>query len=114
MKYRTEVVREGELLGPVDWEYNFRQHFDSMGTRNESVKDEYCKGRVDLLRRVESEIDSGLQVWLSHGSTWRDVLSVGMYDGWPFWKPTPALLCSSVLGAEWQFFYDLQEVRMKP
>ena len=120
MKYRTEVVRKGELLGPVDWKYNFRQHFDSMGCKDE-IRDEYCKRAVALLRQVEALLplvesgqETGVQVSLAHGFLWKDVYSVGMYDGWPFWKPTPAMLCSGTLGAEWHFFYDLKEVRTKP
>jgi len=58
-------------------------------------------------------MDSGVQVYLAHSSVWKDAYSVGMYDGWPFWKPTPALLCSGTLGPEWHFFYDLQDVRKR-
>jgi len=52
MKSRMVEIREGELLGPVDYEYNFRQHFDSMGSPD-SVKDEYCERAVERLRQVE-------------------------------------------------------------
>jgi hypothetical protein len=110
MKIYTKTVREGELLGPVDWEYDFRQHFDCMGTTAER-KDEACRRAIQLLREVEEANNTGVQVFLCHGFLWRDVISVGMYDGWPFWKPTPAMLCSGTLGAEWHFFYDLQQVR---
>lgn len=111
MKFRTEIVREGELLGPVDWSYNFRQHFDSMGSP-ESVKDEYCKRAMGLLRQIEAEPEAYV-VFLSHGYVERSVYSVGMYDGWPYWKPTPALLTSGTLCPEWHFFYDLQSIRKR-
>lgn len=112
MKTYTKIVREGEMLGPVDYEYNFRQHFESMGCSAER-RDEACSRAVELLRQVEAGAEAGIRVSLAHSHVWKDVYSVGMYDGWPFWKPTPALLCSGTLGAEWHFFYDLQEVKLK-
>jgi hypothetical protein len=37
--------------------------------------------------------------------TARKVLRLRMYDGWPYWKPTPAILRESPLGGyEWTFF----------
>ncbi len=111
MKYSTQIVREGELLGPIDWEYDFRQHFTNIGSP-ESTKDEYYARAVERLRRISEPGE--WQVYLSHGSIWKDVYQVGMYDGWPFWKPTPALLTSGTLSPEWHFFYDLQDYRRRP
>jgi hypothetical protein len=36
-----------------------------------------------------------------------------MYDGWPYWKPTPAILTSGPLGSEWHFFYDIVGVEKR-
>lgn len=107
MTYTTVAVRHGELLGPVDWSYNFRQHFDRMGSP-ENTKNEYCERAVELLRRISEPGE--WRVYLSHSSVWKDVYQVGMYDGWPYWKPTPALMTSGTLGPEWHFFCDLQDV----
>jgi hypothetical protein len=112
MRSYTKTVYEGELLGPVDWTYNFRQHFDNMGC-SEAVKDEYCRRAVALLRELSMDHKS-YQVVLSHGCVERNVYAVGMYDGWPYWKATPALLTSGTLGPEWHFFYDLQRIEKKP
>lgn len=105
MTYKTITVREGELIGPVDWSYDFRQHFSTMGC-SEQRKDEACEHRKGLLKKIEDEPGTW-KVSLSHSSVSRDVLDVGMYDGWPFWKPTPAILTTGTLGPEWHFFYDL-------
>jgi len=36
------------------------------------------------------------------------VVGVGMYDGWPFWEPTPAISYVGPLGAiEVAFYYEL-------
>lgn len=108
MKYKTVVEREGELLGPVDWAYNFRQHFDNMGCSVER-RDQECRETVERLRKIV-ENPEGFKVRFSHGFVERDVYSVGMYDGWPYWRPVPALFCSGTLGGEWQFFYEIREL----
>lgn len=112
MRYRVETVREGELLGPVDWNYDFRQHFNSYGC-SEERKDEFCERSKELLKKIAD--DPYLwKVTLSHSYASRNVLAVGMYDGWPYWKPTPAVMTSGTLGAEWHFFYDLKEAEKVP
>ena len=98
MKYRTVVEREGELLGPIDWSYNFRQHFDRMCSPD-TYKDQRCAEVVQRLRRVADNPDNFLVV-TSYADRRREVYAVGMYDGWPFWKPTPALLVSGTLGSD--------------
>lgn len=108
MKHRTVTVREGELLGPVDWDYNFRQHFDSMCSPD-YVKDKRCAEAVALLRNI-SDSPEGARIVTSGGYAY-DVYSVGMYDGWPYWKPTPAVFRSGVLGPEWTFFYEIHDVK---
>ena len=97
MRYKTVEVREGELLGPIDWDYNFRQHFDCLCSPD-AYKDRRCAEVVERLRKVSEEPDSFLVV-TSYPDKRRDVYAVGMYDGWPYWRPTPALLVSGVLGS---------------
>ena len=105
MKSRMVEVREGELLGPIDWSYDFFQHFGGYCC-SEEVKHEICDRRLEVLRKVEADPT----YWtVNTGGFWHPLLSVGMYDGWPFWKPTPALLIMGPMGTEWQFFYDLQD-----
>lgn len=80
MRTRTVTVREGELVGPIDWNH------------------EYAKDRPQLWRDAEKDPRSYL---LND----REVYAMGMYDGWPYWKPTPAFLVSSpVGGSEWTHF----------
>lgn len=109
MKTYQVTQREGELLGPIDWSYNFRQHFDGWGV-SDAEKDRMCERAKEMLRQIE--IDSTTyQVVSAHGFSWQKVLAVGMYDGWPYWKPTPAYMILGPLGSgEWQFFYDLRQV----
>lgn len=109
MKTKTVTVREGEYLGPVDWSYDFSQHDwkHSGGTNPEKV--ERC---VEMLRRLGSDMqfeattDGG---WPRFG--WGEVLEVGMYDGWPYWKPVPSVLIAGTLGATWHSFMSITDVR---
>lgn len=109
MKTRWVEERIGEWLGPVDWSYDFDQHSWDRGTGTVNPK---CinEGR-EVLRRMEAE-PGGWRYCPSGWSTF-DVVHVGMYDGWPFWKPTPAIGYIGPLGGvEVAFFYNLSEHRL--
>lgn len=114
MKFKTVVEREGELLGPVDWAYDFRSHFSNYCCSDER-KAEYCARAVALLRRAVEmmEASASSEVEVRIHDYWKSLITIGMYDGWPYWKPTPALLVRGVLGSEWQFFYELTGVRAR-
>lgn len=88
MKTRMVEERIGEYLGPVDWTYDFSQ-----------------RGK-ELLRQLEQPGEWQAMTY----QCWRRVLRVGMYDGWPFWKPTPSVLLAGPLWPEWATFYNLQAV----
>lgn len=88
MKTKTVTVREGEKLGPVDWEYNFEEHsWDNGGSINPRV----ISRKVELLKKIESNPEK-YEVTSDGGVPkygWGRVTWVGMWDGWPSWKPTP-------------------------
>jgi len=109
MRHRTVQVREGEYLGPVDWSYDFAAHgWDrSGGAMNPIILLE----RVETLRRLESgeweaTTDGG---WPRVG--WGKVLRVGMYDGWPHWKPVPSVFIGGALNGGWHPWYSITEAR---
>lgn len=108
MKTRTVTVREGELLGSVDWDYDFLQHYRNHGCSNER-KVELCERAKALLRQIEANPGP----WDACVSGyWHHLYDVGMYDGWPFWRPVPSFCTDTVLsGTEWHSFYDLDDVR---
>ncbi len=116
MKTRTVVERIGENMGPIEWDYEFRQHFDNMGTSNDR-KDEACTEHIKMLRTIVDGLSAGKRVRASTSGgwprIWQDVLDVGMYDGWPYWKPTPSVLMRSPLGGgEWHAFSFLTGVQV--
>lgn len=110
---RTETVtrRIGELLGPVDWSYDFASHF-----QGDQRAEERCLKQLDRLRRLadapddwEATTDGG---WPRVG--WGDVLAVGMYDGWPYWRPVPSVCLRSPLGGgEWHSFTSITNIENK-
>lgn len=111
MKTITETRRVGELLGPVDWSYNFRQHFDNYCTSDEG-KDDACAKDVERLRKIVESPDEWLVTtyggWPRCG--WGNVVAVGMYDGWPYWRPVPSVAFRTTLGVEWTAFSGITNI----
>lgn len=113
MKTRTVTERIGEYLGPVDWSYDFSQHAwsENHGGINPKVI-EQTRGMLRILEECpdeyEATIDGG---WPKMG--WKQVLQVGMYDGWPFWKPTPSVQLLGPLGSEWHPWYSITGMELK-
>jgi hypothetical protein len=107
MRTYTETKREGELLGDVDWSYKFESHFDA----NERGK-QYCAEAVEKLRQLtngekwEATTDGG---WPRCG--WGEVCAVGMYDGWPYWRPVPSVAIAGIYGLEWSSFSSVTSIR---
>jgi hypothetical protein len=111
MRYVQRTERIGERVGDIDWGYDFRSHFNNMCSSDER-RDQACAESVAQLRAIDAAWKEGRTVrvtsdggWPRFG--WGEVLDVGMYDGWPYWKPTPAVLKQGPLGAEWKFFVHL-------
>lgn len=105
MKTRMVEQREGEWLGPVDWDYPFIDHMRGMSTTDDAAKQAECDKKVAQLRKLvgggnwEATTDGG---WPRVG--YGPVLNVGMYDGWPYWRPVPSVLILGTIGASWHPF----------
>jgi hypothetical protein len=101
MKLYTHEVTEriGEWLGPVDYSYNWGKYHELS---------DYRTKKIEVLRQIEILFRQGVRI-----NVWYDpilcgeVLEVGMYDGWPFWEPTPALLLKHWYAPEVHFWYDI-------
>ncbi len=115
MRTETRTVCIGENVGPIDWAYDFRSHFNSLCTSDER-RDEACARSVGWLRRIDADFRAGLPMRATTDGGWprcgvRRVVDVGMYDGWPYWRPTPSVQIESPLGgAEWHAFSFLTNV----
>lgn len=107
--------RIGENMGPVDWSFDFSKGFETMCANEERRKESMDLAKANL-RTAEEAFRIGKRVRVScSGNFSYDVLDVGMYDGWPYWRPTPAVLCSSPLGGagDWQFYYNIMHVEVR-
>lgn len=112
MRTYTQTVREGELLGPVDWSYSFPDHFSCFCLSTEDKADLIWE-RINSLWQVVRLYDKGIALEVMTSGFWHPLLAIGMYDGWPFWKPTPALLVRGPLGGQWDFYYELEDFRLR-
>jgi len=115
MKTYTVLKREGELLGPVDWSYDFLQHFRSYCCPDEQKK-EMCDKSVARLREVAAIPADERHLWQVQTSHeyWHGLTAVGMYDGWPWWSPVPSVLYQTWAGSEWTSFDHITGLRKKP
>lgn len=86
MRTETVTCRIGEDVGPVDWSHP------------------YAENMPDHWREAEKNPED-FELLLNGMFTPRSVSKICMYDGWPYWRPTPAILRESPLGGwEWTFF----------
>jgi hypothetical protein len=108
MRTETRTVRIGEWLGPVDWDYDFRATgWDQGGSGNPDL----IVVSMDALRAAEHGLKAGEEWWLtSHGTDHR-IIKVGMYDGWPYWEPTPSYLYETLFGCESTSWFGLRTWR---
>lgn len=81
-KYMVEH-RAGEWLGPIDWSYDFYKY--------SSVNEKSIQRRIDMLKTLEENPDR-YEATTDGGVPkigWGKVVKIGMFDGWPYWEPTP-------------------------
>lgn len=96
MYTRQVTERVGEYLGPIDWAYDFWAHsWDCGGCCNPRCVEDGVRNLIRLLREPDRRWD-----FCSDGVS-QEITLVGMYDGWPYWKPTPSVCVRSTFGAEW-------------
>jgi hypothetical protein len=112
MRTYTVTQREGELLGPIDWSHDFARAFDSYCTSDERKADMLVRA-IENLWQVERLHLKGVLLQVREGDYWHDLLAIGMYDGWPYWKPMPAVLIRGPLGGEWRHFPCVDEFRVR-
>lgn len=106
MKTRTVEVREGELLGPVDPDYDWSQH--AWGDGRGGMNPECIETGRQVILRMAADPDGW--VYVPSGISRFRVIHIGMWDGWPFWRPTPAIgYIGPLRTVEWAFFYSLRE-----
>ncbi len=80
MKRHTVTVCEGENMGPINWDHPIARFMPEIWRDAEKSPDGFTyNGRM--------------------------ILQICMYDGWPYWKPTPAIHFVGPLNSgEWDYF----------
>jgi hypothetical protein len=101
--------RIGEKLGPVDWSYDFTRH--NWGGGRGGINPECSMVATNLLKELQEAIDAGIAMDAQFYSVMQPVVDVGMYDGWPFWQPTPSVCVRGPLGCEWHPWYGMSAIR---
>lgn len=114
MRTETRTVRIGEYMGPIDWSYDFRSHFNSYGC-SDAGRDEACEKAKRRLRVVLDRLEQKLPIFATnYGGSPRcgiyPVIQAGMYDGWPWWRPVPCIYVMSFLGGEWYTFDRITDI----
>jgi hypothetical protein len=112
MQVYTETVtrRVGENIGEIPADYPF--HESSSYPCNPETRIE--KGQKIL--EIQKLFREGKKISVFYDPIiGGDLLDIGMYDGWPYWKPTPAMLLSNWRGVgEWHFWTDIHYFEVKP
>lgn len=88
MRTWTETHSEGTEVGPIDWDHPWAK--------------ELPEAFRTTLQEAEKEPEAFV-ISPSGFSTFR-LIRVCMYDGWPYWKPGPAIQYYGPLGPEWTWF----------
>lgn len=87
----------GEWLGDIDWSYDFSKHYGGYCCPVESLEDIVYRD-VKNLWDVARARKKGFRLSVETHGYWHSLITVGMYDGWPYWTPTPAILYQGPLG----------------
>ena len=108
MRTRQVTERIGEYLGPVAWDYDFWSHdWDHDGSVNPECVERGVRNLVRIAAEPEQKWDACIV------GCWQPIEHVGMYDGWPYWRPVPSICTRSWLGPEWHSFSYASSVRRR-
>jgi len=112
MKTYQVTKREGECLGPVNWDYDFSKHFEAYACSKDRKK-EKCQKQKDKLKKIENN-PKAYQV-STYAHCYRDIHKVGMFDGWPYWEPVPAVQIYDPVANKlvWKHFHEIKYIRKR-
>jgi hypothetical protein len=113
MRTWQETHREGELLGEIDWSYDFGSHFDGYCTSSERKTDMLFTA-IEQMWQVARLHEKGARLIVYDNEYGHELIAVGMYDGWPFWRPVPAVLVQGPIGPEWHHFPHVRRYEERP
>jgi hypothetical protein len=111
MRYETVTHRAGEWLGDVPEDWNYDEFCDKFLSADRKIYEE----SIQLFKEMSAAIKQGKKVIATEsGQFSHEVLSCGLYDGWPFWVPRPCYSYKGPIpGEHIAEFYDLTSIRIK-
>ena len=118
MKTRQVTIREGELLGPIDWDFDFREFYKDVypaACNGAATHERMFLRAMTILRELDNEHEK-YEATVYGGQPrcgWGNIVHIGMYDGWPYWKPIPSVQLSTMFGGEWHGFHNITDIRLK-
>lgn len=117
MKTYSLVQHEGENMGDIPEDYNFMDWWKN-GNGLYPCNPEIVEKKGKSVLEIQKAIKEGKIVFIreSYDSLKYRVLEIGMYDGWPFWKPTPAIRRDDSAfgyGTPWVFWYQIYEYQVR-
>jgi hypothetical protein len=103
------TTREEGYVGPIDWTYDFKSH--GWGQKG-SVNPDCIDRQIEWLKKLDATSNNqwSASTYTGWPRIWHKVISVGMYIGWPYWRPIPSVLLQGPLGPEWHSFLSLTGV----
>ena len=103
---KTITVREGEWF-VFDPDYDWYQ-YNIYPNNPETVE-----RKIKMFTEIEKLFREGKRIRISYDSMMGgNLLNIGMWDGWPFWKPTPYVLLKHWSGSEKHTWYDIQSYKV--
>lgn len=97
MRTWTETHSEGTDVGPVDWSHPWIAE---------------CRIPLEMLHAIAEHPEQWTATtdggWPRVG--FHRVITFCMYDGWPYWRPHPALCLYGPLGPAWHDLRSITEV----
>jgi len=101
---RTVFERIGENMGKIA-----DSGFDFSASNCYQNDPEYKQKKISLILEIEKLFHEGKKLKVMYDPIiGGELVDVGMWDGWPYWSPTPAVCLSSWHGSEWHFWQDIQ------
>lgn len=116
MKTYTVTKRVGELLGPIDWNFDFREFYKPLYNCGTPESHERMFQRAMTILRLLEESPDKYEATTDGGwprCGWGRTIHIGMYDGWPYWRPIPSVFITSPFDGGWHSFSCITDIRIK-
>ncbi len=100
---RTIIEHEGEWFHlNENWDYMSENCYPN----NPEVRKEIWETFLKCAKNPEKYLASTDYMFAP-----KKIVNIGMYDGWPYWKPYPSFAIEGIFGAETHGWWQLNHVK---